>query len=157
MQPQYPSKKPCKFGMDCHKFQQGTCIYLHDQGSYHGQGGRGGRGYMDNREGGNMGYNPQGGRGQQSFNSHGNTRDRNFRPPRENNHNQYPQQNQQNPNPRPQHSQPNQHNQPMQPIQEYCRFYQTSTCNKEGACKRIHGFTKNQSITRTYFNREVVS
>lgn len=100
-----------------------------------------------------MGYNPQGGRGggQSSFHDPRNSGNQNFRQPREGNNNQYPQQNQQNPN------NPKIKEHQNQPIQEYCRFFQTGTCSKEGACKRIHGFTKNQSLVRTYFNRDVVT
>ncbi len=45
--------RPCKFGMDCNKFKQGTCTFLHDMSGnmpnnafQGGRGGRGGRGQM---------------------------------------------------------------------------------------------------------------
>ena len=59
MQPQYSQpKKPCKFGLDCHKFQEGKCTFLHDNKPH-----KSGYGPMGNMGGGYMGkgYGGQGG------------------------------------------------------------------------------------------------
>ena len=68
--------RPCKFGMDCNKFKQGTCTFLHDMS-----------GNMPNTSNANGGRGGRGGRGNQPYN-------KNYSPTQSNNYpnqgNNYP-------------------------------------------------------------------
>ena len=145
MQPRGP-QKPCKFGLKCNKYQQGTCTYLHDvqqQGSYGGQGypnqgGRGGNNYVpdDYRQGGGMGqggYSNSGGRGNGPCQN-----------PKQPPHNPYPKPNQ-NPNSQ----------KPQDPIFNFCKFFQTGECNKGPNCKKLHQYTMNDSVKRMMIEQNI--
>lgn len=44
--------RSCKFGLDCHKFKEGNCTFLHDTGNVIGGGGDGKQGWIGGGGGG---------------------------------------------------------------------------------------------------------
>lgn len=139
--------RPCKFGNNCNKFQQGTCTFLHDtagnnQGNYNPQGGRGGPRKPPNQQftGGNNFNNPnQGGNIYSNPNQGGNNI-----PIKYNNQGGMGQM-----------GGGGQQQYGDNFSQEYCRFFQTSECQKGQHCKKSHEFAKGDILRRVMKTKDV--